>query len=65
MEILTVPTAAKIFGVTRMSMWRWVSSGMIPSFRTPGGHYRIRQDDIDKAKTESFTKGAAICQNQQ
>ena len=58
MEILTVPTAAKLFGVTRMSMWRWVSSGMIPSFRTPGGHYRIRQDDIDKAKTVEELKNA-------
>lgn len=28
-------------------MWRWVKSGKIQSFITPGGHYRIATSDID------------------
>lgn len=44
--ILTVPKAAVISGVSRMTMWRWVKSNQICCFKTPGGHYRIRKSDL-------------------
>ncbi len=48
-DILTIPQAALYCGVTRMSMWRWVKAGKIPSFVTPGGHHRIIKSDLEKS----------------
>lgn len=48
-DILTIPQAAMYCGVTRMSMWRWVKAGKIPSFVTPGGHHRIIKSDLEKS----------------
>lgn len=45
-RILTVPQAARIFGVTRMTMWRWVQSELLASSKTPGGHHRIAASDL-------------------
>jgi excisionase family DNA binding protein len=39
--LLTVPEAAKVCGVTRMTMWRWVKANRIQHVKTPGGHHRI------------------------
>jgi len=46
-EVLTVPRAAQLCSVTRMTMWRWVKSGLIKASVTPGGHYRIHRRDLD------------------
>jgi excisionase family DNA binding protein len=39
--VLTIPQAAKVCGVTRMTMWRWVKANRIQHVKTPGGHHRI------------------------
>jgi excisionase family DNA binding protein len=45
-KVLTVPQAAEYCAVERMTMWRWVKAGYIHAFVTPGGHYRIRREDL-------------------
>jgi excisionase family DNA binding protein len=45
---LSIPEAAKACGVSRATMWKWVKSGKIDAFATPGGHYRIRREDADR-----------------
>lgn len=40
-SLLTIPEAAKVCGVTRMTTWRWVKSNRIEHTKTLGGHYRI------------------------
>ncbi len=45
-EILTIPKAAAYCGVTRMTMWRWVKSGLVEVSVTPGGHHRISKKDL-------------------
>ena len=47
-DIITVPEAAQICGVDRVTMWRWVKSGNIDAWITPGGHHRIRRSDLDE-----------------
>ena len=37
---------AGLFGVSLSTVTRWARTGMIPSLRTPGGHYRFRADDF-------------------
>ncbi|MFC1650281.1 response regulator, partial [Candidatus Latescibacterota bacterium] len=46
-KILTIPQAAELCAVERMTMWRWVKAGYIDAFVTPGGHYRIRREDLE------------------
>ncbi len=44
---LTTGQVAEIFGVTLNTAKRCAERGEIPSFRTPGGHYRFRREDVD------------------
>lgn len=45
--------AAKICHVTHHSIKNWIRQGLIKASRTPGGHYRILQEDLD-AFRENF-----------
>ncbi len=40
--------AAKICHVTHHSIKNWIKQGLIKASRTPGGHYRILEDDLDR-----------------
>lgn len=40
--------AAKICHVTHHSIKNWIKQGLIKASRTPGGHYRILEDDLDQ-----------------
>ncbi len=42
----TIPEAAKICSVNRSTMHRWVTSGKIKSYSTPGGSRRIQKGDL-------------------
>jgi excisionase family DNA binding protein len=45
---LSVQLAARRLGVSPHTVRRWTSSGFLPCTRTPGGHRRIRQEDVDE-----------------
>jgi excisionase family DNA binding protein len=45
-DIITIPKAAELSGVSRMTMWRWVKSNRLKWTKTPGGHYRIHKGDL-------------------
>jgi excisionase family DNA binding protein len=44
--VLRSSEVAALFGVTMHTVKRWADSGLLPFFRTPGGHYRFRLEDI-------------------
>jgi excisionase family DNA binding protein len=44
---LNVQRTALALGVAPHTVRRWTSSGLLPCTRTPGGHRRIRQEDVD------------------
>ena len=46
-DILTIPEAAKYCAEDRVTMWRWVKSGLLKVSVTPGGHHRIVKDDLE------------------
>lgn len=45
-DFYTIPQAAGICSVGRTTMWRWVKSGELNAFPTPGGQYKIRKKDL-------------------
>jgi len=45
-NFFTIPQAAKFCSVSRVTFWRWVKSGKLKAYLTPGGQYRIRKEDL-------------------
>jgi len=46
-EIYSIPQAAKHCSISRVTLWRWVKTGKLKTFITPGGHHRIRKKDLE------------------
>lgn len=58
---LTPAQVADIFGVSVATVRDWANDGLLPSFRTPGGQRRFRQEDVDaylEAGDEDAAAGA-------
>jgi len=47
-ELLTTTEAAKLLGVDRSTVARYVRQGKLPAIRLPSGHTRIRRADVDR-----------------
>jgi excisionase family DNA binding protein len=47
LDWLTLGQAAKYLGVAQSTIRKWTDSGRVPAFKTPGGHRRYRQRDLD------------------
>lgn len=43
---ITLGQACKLLGVNESTLRRWADAGHIRSFRTPGGHRRFSEDDL-------------------
>lgn len=46
--VFTTFEAAKLCHVSPLSIINWVNAGRLPAFRTPGGHRRIRMEDLTR-----------------
>ena len=44
--VFTTFESAKLCHVSPLSIINWVNAGRLPAFRTPGGHRRIRREDL-------------------
>lgn len=45
--VLTPADVSKQVGVTKETVKAWADANKLPCWRTPGGHRRFRQSDID------------------
>jgi len=43
---LTTGEAGRYCGVSYNTVSKWIKNGKLKTYRTPGGHYRIRKDDL-------------------
>jgi len=43
---LSTGAVARACGVTRDSVVRWIRAGHLRAFQTPGGHFRVRREDL-------------------
>ena len=46
MAFITTTKASKICGVTRTTITKWIDRGLVKAFVTPGGHRKIREEDL-------------------
>ena len=51
--VFTTFEAAKLCHVSPLSIINWVNAGRLAAFRTPGGHRRIRRDDLVRFMREN------------
>ncbi len=58
---LTLSQAARILGVHPATLRNWADAGLIPSFRTVGGHRRFTREAID-AFVSVHSQGALLTQ---
>ena len=46
-ELLSTRTLAEMLRVSEATVKRWTDDGLIPCYRTPGGHRRFRHEDVE------------------
>jgi len=51
--VFTTFEAARLCHVSPLSIINWVNAGRLPAFRTPGGHRRIRREDLVRFMRDS------------
>jgi excisionase family DNA binding protein len=51
--VFTTFETAKLCHVSPLSIINWVNAGRLPAFRTPGGHRRIRREDLIRFMKDS------------
>ncbi len=47
-RILSIPKAAEICNLNRVTLWKYVKSGELKASQTPGGQYRIHRRDLER-----------------
>ena len=48
MQLLRVPDAAGQLGISTPTLKQWIYRRQIRSIKTPGGHHRIPQEEVDR-----------------
>lgn len=46
-KLLRTGKASEALGIHKVTLLRWIHTGLMPAIRLPSGEYRIRQSDID------------------
>ncbi len=54
----SVYRVAAQLGVTASVVRYWIRAGKVRAIATPGGHYRIRQDELDRLLSAVTAGGA-------
>jgi excisionase family DNA binding protein len=45
-KLLGIYEVAKVFNVDYGTAWRWVKTGRVHGFKTPGNHWRVKESII-------------------
>ncbi len=56
-EFISVGFIAKGCGVSNTTVLRWISTGQMPAFRLPSGHYRVERRDFSQFLTRYSIPG--------
>lgn len=58
--ILTTREAARLLGVAVSTAQVWMESGALPTWKTPGGHRRVRRSAVERLVKRQATEAAAV-----
>jgi excisionase family DNA binding protein len=58
-ELITVPQAASILGLSAKGVWRWIQHGLVPSVRIHGTR-RIKRSDLDQLISDGRTEAGTL-----
>jgi molybdopterin-binding protein len=58
-KLYTVRDACKVLGVSYPAVKQWIYKGKIKTVRTPGGHHRIPETEIDRLLPAAPERGPA------
>ena len=58
-KVLTPHEVAEVFAVNAKTVTRWAERGILPHFRTLGGHRRFYADDVDAARQALLSEEAS------
>ena len=47
-EYYTTGEVARKFGVSAFTVWYWIQKGKIKAIKTPGGHFRIHREEVER-----------------
>jgi molybdopterin-binding protein len=56
-KLFTPRDAAQVLGISYASLKQWIYQGKLKSVRTPGGHHRIPESEIDRVLPHVSVKG--------
>jgi molybdopterin-binding protein len=56
-RLLAPREAANILGISYPTLKQWIYHGKIKSVKTPGGHHRVPESEIDRLFPKKFERG--------
>jgi molybdopterin-binding protein len=56
-NLLAPREAAKILGISYPTLKQWIYHGKIRSIKTPGGHHRVPESEIDRLIPKKLLRG--------
>jgi molybdopterin-binding protein len=56
-KLLAPREAANILGISYPTLKQWIYRGKIKTAKTPGGHHRVPESEIDRLIPKSFDRG--------
>jgi molybdopterin-binding protein len=56
-KLLAPREAATILGISYPTLKQWIYRGKIKTAKTPGGHHRVPESEIDRLIPKSFDRG--------
>ena len=57
-RLLTPGQVARMFDVDRQTVTRWAAAGRLGFIRTPGGHHRFRESEVNELLADGARRGS-------
>ena len=56
-ELLSTAEVAKLLGVHRETVARWIRYSKLDAMKTPGGQYRVRREVVEELRRQLYGDG--------
>ncbi len=59
-KLYSLYQVARIYNVDYQTVWRWVKSGKLPAFKTPGNQWRIKSSEVSSRMEHAQTNALPV-----